>query len=118
ESGSGRPLIFLHDTFGNRWTHAHNNLSARTKLMAPAMPGFEHTTELKGIDGPEDVVFWLLDLLGELQIERPVLAGGGLGGWMAAEFAVRYPERISGLAVIGSYGLQVEGALAEDEFAL
>src|SRR5579872_3581526 len=92
EAGAGRPLLFLHDTFGNRWTHAHTNLSARFKVIAPSMPGFEHTDELKGIDGPEDVVFWLLDLLQELQLTRPILAGGGLGGWMAAEFAVHYPD--------------------------
>ncbi|MBV8087827.1 MAG: alpha/beta hydrolase [Chloroflexi bacterium] len=118
EAGAGRPLVFLHDTFGNRWTAGHTNLSARFKVIAPSMPGFEHTDDLKGIDGPEDVVFWLSDLLGELGLNRPILAGGGLGGWMAAEFAVRYPERIGALIVIGAYGLQVEGALAADEFAL
>ncbi|HEU0169166.1 MAG TPA: alpha/beta hydrolase [Chloroflexota bacterium] len=118
EAGAGRPLMLLHDTYGNRWTHGHTNLSARFKVIAPTMPGFEHSDELKGIDGPEDVVFWLLDLLAELQLNRPILAGGGLGGWMAAEFAVRYPERIGALVVIDAYGLQVGGALAADEFAL
>ena len=47
-----------------------------------------------------------------------VLLGCGLGGWMAAEFAVRYPERLGGLVLVDAYGLRVEGALAADEFAL
>jgi pimeloyl-ACP methyl ester carboxylesterase len=63
-------------------------------------------------------VFWLLDLLEELDVERPVLLGCGLGGWMAAEFAVRYPRTIGKLILVDAYGLRVEGALAEDEFAL
>ncbi len=116
--GTGRPLLWLHDTRGNRWTPGQEHLSARCQVVAPSLPGFEDSTTLDGIDGPEDVVFWLLDLLTALGLDRPVLLGGGLGGWMAAEFAVRYPERLGGLVLVDAYGLQVDGALAEDEFAL
>ena len=73
---------------------------------------------MSGIDGPEDVVFWLLDVLAALDLERPALLGCGLGGWMAAELAVRHPERLSRLVLVDAYGLRVQGALAEDEFAL
>ena len=47
-----------------------------------------------------------------------MLLGCGLGGWMAAEFAVRYPERLGRLILVDAYGLRVPGALAADEFAL
>ena len=60
---------------------------------------------------------WVL-LVEALALDRPVVLGCGLGGWMAAELAVRYPERLGGLVLVNAYGLQVEGALAEDEFAL
>lgn len=118
EAGAGRPVLWLHDTHGNRWTPGHEALSHHCHLIAPSLPGFDDSTSLKGIDGPEDVVFWLLDLLGALALERPVLLGCGLGGWMAAELAVRYPERLGGLVLVNAYGLQVEGALCEDELAL
>ncbi|MBO0681887.1 MAG: alpha/beta fold hydrolase [Candidatus Dormibacteraeota bacterium] len=117
-AGSGPALVWLHDSFGNRWTRGHDELAAHISLLAPSLPGFERTDELAGIDGPEDIVFWLLDLLPQLGVSRPVLGGGGLGGWMAAEFAVRYPERIGGLVLVDAYGLKVEGALPADEFAL
>lgn len=64
------------------------------------------------------MVFWLLDLLSELRLERPALAGCGLGGWMTAEFAIRYPSMVSRMVLVDAYGLQVPGALAADEFAL
>jgi pimeloyl-ACP methyl ester carboxylesterase len=111
-----RAVIWLHDTYGSRPTPGQEQLASRVRLLAPSLPGFE--TEPKGIDGPEDVVFWLLDLLRSENLERPALVGCGLGGWMAAEFAVRYPEFLSALVLVGAYGLHVPGALAEDEFAL
>jgi len=117
-AGVGTPIIWLHDTLGNRWTPGHSSLSETFGVIAPSLPGVEDSTTLDGIDGPEDVVFWLLDLLDEMGLERPVLLGCGLGGWMAAEFAVRYPERLGRLILVDAYGLRVPGALAADEFAL
>jgi pimeloyl-ACP methyl ester carboxylesterase len=117
-AGEGAPLVWLHDTLGNRWTPGHSSLSKVFKVIAPSLPGSEDSTTLGGIDSAEDVVFWLLDVLDELRVERPVLLGCGLGGWMAAEFAVRYPERLGRLVMVDAYGLRVAGALAADEFAL
>ncbi len=118
EAGAGRAVLWLHDSPGNRWTLGHDALARHCRVIAPSLPGFDDSTALGRIDGPEDVVFWLLDLLDVLGLERPAMLGCGLGGWMAAEFAVRYPERLSALVLADAYGLQVEGALPEDEFAL
>jgi pimeloyl-ACP methyl ester carboxylesterase len=117
-SGRGRPLLWLHDTTGNRWTPGHDALVRHHEVIAPSLPGFDDSTTLGRIDRPEDVVFWLLDLWDALSLERPVLLGCGLGGWIAAEFAARYPERLGRLVLVDAYGLQVDGALAADEFAL
>jgi pimeloyl-ACP methyl ester carboxylesterase len=117
-AGECEPLVWLHDTLGNQWTEGHLRLSQTYEVIAPSLPGFDDSTQLDGIDSPEDVVFWLLDVFRELRLERPVLLGAGYGGWMAAEFAVRYPERLARLVLVDAYGLRVEGALAADEFAL
>jgi len=116
--GNGPALLWLHDTVGNRPSPAQELLAARFRVVAPTLPGFENSAELAGIDGPEDVVFWLCDLLEALQLDRPTVLGCGLGGWLAAELAVRYPERLAGLVLVNAYGLWVEGALPADEFAL
>jgi pimeloyl-ACP methyl ester carboxylesterase len=118
-AGAGPAVVWLHDTRGNLWSDAHERLSAQLRVVAPSLPGSDDSATLDGIDGPEDVVFWLLDLLAAVELDRPpVLLGCGLGGWLAAEFAVRYSERLSGLVLVDAYGLQVPGALPEDEFAL
>jgi pimeloyl-ACP methyl ester carboxylesterase len=116
--GSGAPLVWLHDTLGNVWTVAHERLGATRTVLSPSLPGFDDSSTLGGIDGPEDVVFWLLDLLDALQLERVAVLGCGLGGWIAAEFAVRYPQRVERLVLVDAYGLRVPGSLAADEFAL
>jgi pimeloyl-ACP methyl ester carboxylesterase len=117
EAGSGEPILWLHDTLGNRWTPGHELLSRSHSMVAPSLPGFDDSSTLTDFDEPDDVVFWLREFLDAL-LERPVLLGAGLGGWMAAEFAVRYPDQIQRLVLVDAYGLRVEGALAEDEFAL
>ncbi len=118
EAGAGRPVLWLHDTCGNLWTPGHELLGETCRVIAPSLPGFDDSTTLGRIDEPEDVVFWLLDLLGALALDRPVVLGCGLGGWLATELAVRYAERLGGLVLVAAYGLQVEGALPADEFAL
>ncbi len=118
EAGSGPTLLWLHDTFGNRWSPGQERLAEHVRLLAPTLPGFEDADALQQIDGPEDVVFWLDDLLASLPLSRPVALGCGLGGWMLAEYAVRYPDRLRGMILVNPYGLRVPGALAEDEFAL
>jgi pimeloyl-ACP methyl ester carboxylesterase len=118
QQGSGSPLVWLHDTRGNEWSAGHDALSAGWTVVAPSLPGFDDSATLDGIDGPEDVVLWLLDLFESERLERPVMLGCGLGGWMATEFAVRYANRLRALVLVDAYGLHVDGALAADEFAL
>jgi pimeloyl-ACP methyl ester carboxylesterase len=118
EAGTGPDLLWLHDTFGNRWSPGQDELAKHVHLLAPTLPGFEDAAALEQVDGPEDVVFWLDDLLAALPLTRPIALGCGLGGWMLAEYAVRYPERLGGMILVNPYGLELPGALAGDEFAL
>jgi len=40
------------------------------------------------------MAFHYLELFDALGLEEVVLGGVSLGGWIAAEFAVRWPERV------------------------
>ena len=53
-------------------------------------------------------------LLDDLDIEKCVLAGMSVGGFMALEFALAYPERLHGLIVIAATSL---GYTAEERVA-
>lgn len=48
---------------------------------------------------------WLTDVLAELDIEKAVLVGMSLGGWVAARFASAYPERVERLVLMCPGGI-------------
>jgi pimeloyl-ACP methyl ester carboxylesterase len=112
ETGSGEPLVYLHgfaDIHGSNsdWLPFHRALAAKVRVVAPAHPGCGTSEENEEIDGIEDVVFHYLQLLDALDIGTLHLAGASIGGWIAAEIAIRIPERVRSLALIGATGLYV-----------
>jgi pimeloyl-ACP methyl ester carboxylesterase len=116
--GKGRPLLYLHDAWSQTWQAVHDRLAVRYEVIYPIHPGFEGAEDFAGLDTMEDLVFHYLDLLEALQIEQPVLMGASLGGWLAAEFAVRYAGMLRALILIDALGLRLPEAPATDLFPL
>jgi len=121
ETGSGAPLLYLHGfadvhSVKESWLPFHEQLAERARVIAPAHPGCAQTDENKDIESVEDVVFHYLEVLDALKLDHFDLVGSCVGGWIAAELAVRHPEKIRKLVLIGAAGLFVEGALIGDVF--
>lgn len=114
-AGSGRPLVYLHSALGETdWLPVFDDLAEDFDVVLPAHPGFADSEGIETIADVEDVVFHYDDLFGELGLERPALVGQSLGGWIAAEYAVRWPERVSALVLVDAAGLRVDGAPVPD----
>ncbi len=121
EAGSGDPLVYLH---GFADVHAamgelqpfHEGLAKHRRVVAIALPGVNGSGDL--VDGwqPEDVVFAMLEAFDALGLKQFDLAGHCAGGWTAAEIAVRHPEKVKKLVLIGAAGLFVQGELIADVF--
>ena len=108
--GEGRPLIYLHSLLPEtRWLPYHQELARGYEVLAPAHPGFGATEGLDEIDAMEDLVFHYLDVFEGLGLRRAHVVGVSLGGWIAAELAVRYPERIDRLVLADAFGLRLDG---------
>ncbi|HEY3168110.1 MAG TPA: alpha/beta hydrolase [Candidatus Binatia bacterium] len=123
EHGNGAPLLYLHGfadvhSVKENWLPFHEKLAQHSRVIAPAHPGCGQTDENKDIDVIEDVVFHYLEVLDALQLTQFDLVGSCVGGWIAAELAVRHPEKIRKLVLIGASGLFVEGALIGDVFMM
>ena len=121
ESGSGNPILYLHDMWDIHTAQAgmfpfHEKLSATTHFIAPAHPGCGLSSSIDEIGDIEDLAFHYLDVLDALKIKSANIVGVGLGGWIATEMAVRNPERIGRMALIGAAGLQMRDALIADIF--
>ncbi len=121
EEGTGAPLIYLH---GFADVHAvaaefqpfHQSLVSHSRVIAPAHPGVNGSDELRDGWSINDVTFHYLEMLDALGIETFDLVGHCVGGWIAAELAVRHPERVRRLALIGACGLFVSGQPTADIF--
>lgn len=123
EDGSGTPLLYLHGfadvhSIKEDWMPFHRALSHHFRVVAPAHPGCARSEDNDDIEIIEDVVFHYLEVLDALHLTRFDLVGSCIGGWIAAEIAVRHPEKIRKLALIGAAGLFVEGALIGDVFMM
>src|SRR5882724_672854 len=111
KGGSGDPLLYLHSAGGEvTWLPFFEQLAQRYTVYLPAHPGFSQSEGLEKIDTIEDLVFHYTDLMDQLGLVQPYVAGLSLGGWLAAELATRYANRVRKLALIDAVGLRVPGA--------
>lgn len=115
-TGAGPPMVYLHSATGETTIPSLGDLAADHTVYVPVFPGFGESEGLEHIDGMEDAVFHLLDVLDALSLRAPTIIGLSLGGWMAAELATRAPDRVSRLVLVSPVGLRIEGAPVAELF--
>ncbi|MEE4015921.1 alpha/beta hydrolase [Roseibium sp. FZY0029] len=64
-------------------------------LSAPARPAF----------GSDAYALWLDDVLAALGVNRTAIVGLSLGGWLALDYAIRRPGRVSTMALLAPGGV-------------
>ena len=114
--GDGPPLLYFHGAGVYWWLPAHDRLAARRRVLIPVHPGFGRSPAREEIESMEDLVFHALDVLDALALERADMIGLSLGGWLAAELAVRHPERVGRLVLVDAAGTRVPGVERPDLF--
>jgi pimeloyl-ACP methyl ester carboxylesterase len=92
------------------------DLAEERAVVAPVFPGFGESEGIDSIEDMDDAVFHLLDVLDRLGLSSPAVVGLSLGAWMAAELAVRYPDRVSRLVLVNPAGLYIPGAEIKELF--
>ena len=117
-AGEGDPLVYLHSTLGeaSMWLPFYQAWARQFRVLVPTHPGFGQSGGFDRIDAIEDMAFHYVELFDALGLEKVNLGGVSLGGWIAAEFAVRWPERVSRLWLSGTPGLWVEEQPLPDLF--
>jgi len=103
--GKGRPLLFLHPHIGMHGSQALIEALARhAQVIAPSHPGFGHSELPRGMASVDDMSYFYLDLIEQLDLRDLVIVGASFGGWIAAEIATKTCERVSRLVLIGAVG--------------
>jgi pimeloyl-ACP methyl ester carboxylesterase len=108
EKGRGRPLLFLHPGIGlDRDAPVLDRLAEGARVIAPSHPGFGGSDQPKSFTTVDDLAYFYLDLLDELDLSDTVLVGVSFGAWIAAEIAVKSTARLSHLVLANAVGIKV-----------
>ena len=107
EAGEGRPLLYLHGFLEPAGWSEHLELFARDhRVLAPAHPGFTGSSRPEWMESVEDLAYLYLDLIDRLSLRDVHVLGHSLGGWIAAELAVRCSHEVSRLVLVDAVGLR------------
>jgi pimeloyl-ACP methyl ester carboxylesterase len=86
------------------------------EVILPDHPGFRTSDTPDWLKGMGDAAYFYLDFLERLDLAGVHLVGSSLGGWIAAEMAVRSCERIATLNLISPFGVRRRGTAFGDIF--
>ena len=112
DSGQGAPVLLIHGsgpgvTAWANWRTVIPALSQDSRVLAPDMVGFGYTDRPPGmeytLDGWAGHALAFLDAVG---IDRARIVGNSFGGALALALAIRAPQRIDRLVLMGSVGLE------------
>ncbi|MFM8570884.1 MAG: alpha/beta fold hydrolase [Pirellula sp.] len=105
-----RPVVFLHGLFGStaHWTGTMDHLARdylSTAIQLPLDRKGDRRSE--GVRAISDLTTVVDQSLHAAKVNQPmVLVGNSLGGLLAIDYTLKYPDRVCGLVLAGSAGLQ------------
>ena len=115
--GKGSPVMFLHGAGGGGiWMPFMDKIAAEHEVIVPSHPGYDNSDTPEWLDNVGDVAFFYLDFLEKLGLKDIDLIGNSMGGWIAAEIAVRDQKRLKTLTLISAAGIHVNGVAKGDLF--
>ena len=110
ESGAGRALLFLHGGHPSGRLDPKARivelLAANFRVIAPTHPGFGLSPAPPQLTSIDDLAYLYLDLVEAMDLRNIVLVGASIGGWIAAEMAIKTTERISHVVLIDAVGIK------------
>jgi pimeloyl-ACP methyl ester carboxylesterase len=108
DRGHGRPILFLHPGNGIDSQAPVLEVLARSgRLIAPSHPGFGGTQLPKGMTTVDDISYFYLDLIEQLDLRDTLVVGVGLGAWLALEIATKSDARLGRLVLANAIGIKV-----------
>lgn len=101
--GQGYPLLCLHGHPGNSRCMSvfTERLSRQYTTIAPDLRGYGHSQTSKPF-AMQAHVDDLVALLDRLKLPHCLILGWSLGGILAMELALRFPDRVTGLILLGT----------------
>jgi len=111
EKGTGTPLVLIHGYTSSTysWKEVFEPLAKSFHVIAVDLKGFGFSGKPDGDYSRRGQAVLVTHLLEHLKIEKAWLCGNSMGGEVALNVAVANPERVAGLILIDSAGVEVPG---------
>lgn len=112
--GNGHPVLMIHGsgpgvTGWANWRLNMGALAENARVLVPDMVGFGYTDVPEGTRYDLDTwVSHLIAFLDALDIERTDVVGNSFGGALALAVAIRHPQRVRRLVLMGSVGVSFQ----------
>lgn len=109
EGGRGDVLLFLHGFGANKdnWVRLAKHLKNDYSVIALDLPGFGNS--FKDINLKYDVesqVSRVNEFINKLGISKFHIVGNSMGGYIAGNYAVKYPDQVISLWLLNTLGVQ------------
>ncbi len=103
----GQAIVFVHGLSGSwpNWLEQLPVLGAERRALALDLPGFGHSPMPAGEISISGYARLLDRLMGELAIDAAVVVGNSMGGFIAAELAIAFPQRVERLVLVSAAGV-------------
>jgi 4,5:9,10-diseco-3-hydroxy-5,9,17-trioxoandrosta-1(10),2-diene-4-oate hydrolase len=111
ERAATQPLVFVHGLSGSwpNWLEQLPAFGADHRVIALDLPGFGHSPmppQKISISNYARILEHLLDGLG---IDAAAVVGNSMGGFIGAELAIAFPQRVERLVLVSAAGLSTHG---------
>lgn len=107
ELGEGPPIVFVHGLSGSwpNWLEQLPVLARHHRVIAMDLPGFGHSPMLSETITISGYARLLDGLLGVLGVDAATVVGNSMGGFVSAELAIAYPQRVERLVLVSAAGI-------------
>ena len=106
-SGDGEPVVLVHG-LGGQWQNWLENIpraAQERRVVALDLPGFGRSAMPRGEITISNYARCVEALCQHLGLGRVAVVGNSMGGFVASEVAIRYPERVERLALVSAAGI-------------
>ena len=104
--GAGRPFLVLHGGAGSASVSGlADALSKNARAVIPTHPGFDGEPRPDSFARVNDLVLAYLALIEKLNLSNVIVIGNSVGGWIAAEMALRKSPRLAGIVLLNAVGI-------------
>ena len=112
EKGTGAPLVLIHGYTSSTysWKDVFEPLAKTFHVIAVDLKGFGFSGKPDGDYTRRAQAVLVTHLLEHLKLEKAWLCGNSMGGEVALNVALANPERVAGLILVDSAGVEVPGS--------